>query len=203
MGASRLITAGLLLAALAACSDSNTESPARASGQCEGRGKNLLQDPGFETVGGSRRERKWTGSQHGGEPSFSYSASDGGLLIEKTGSEPWFILTQVIPRDDIPGRRVIFSAEIKLDLQPPAIPHAFKQGGGLTLTAMANGKAVVRSMMEHEPHMGRTDWQPVQVVADLPKRAQIVRLGFIHQADGRIQVRKPALRRLAGTDCAS
>ncbi|RLQ21798.1 hypothetical protein DWB85_10955 [Seongchinamella sediminis] len=201
MGVSRLITAGTLVAALVACTDHSADAPASGSEQCQGRGQNLLQDPDFATIGGSRRERQWFHSQHGGEPSFEHSASNGELLIEKTGSEPWFILTQIIQRADIPGRRVVFSAEIKLDLHPPAIPHAFKQGGGLTVTAMANGKPVLRSLMEHEPHMGTTDWQPVQVVLELPKQVQSVRLGFIHQADGSMRVRNPALKRIARDDC--
>ena len=202
MDISRLFLAGALTAALAACSSDTAETPASGSTQCEGRGKNLLQDPGFTTIDAPRRERKWSSSQHGGTPSFQYSASDGELLIEKTGSEPWFIITQHIDREDIPGRRVVFSADIKLDLRPPAIPHAFKQGGGLTVSARANGKPVVSSVMEHEPHMGKTDWQPVQVVLELPKQVPSVRLGFIHQADGSIRVRNPSLMRVAKDDCA-
>ena len=202
MGIYRLITVGALVAGLAACAGDSKEAPSSDNGQCEGQGKNLLQDPGFETIGASRRERKWFASEHAAGQSFDYSASNGELLIEKTGAEPWFILTQSIARDEIPGERVVFSAEIKLDMQPPAIAHGFKQGGGLTVTAKANGKPVVRSLMDHEPHMGTTDWQPVQVVLELPKRVQSVRLGFIHQADGSISIRNPALKRVAKDDCS-
>ena len=143
MRPSKLLTAGLLITALGACSGDSTDSPEPGSEQCQGRGKNLLQDPDFVTLDAPRRERKWSSAQHGGTPSFQYSADNGELLIEKTGPEPWFILTQSISGDDIPGKRLVFGAEIKLDMQPPAVPHAFKQGGGLTVTARANGKTVL------------------------------------------------------------
>ena len=201
MSTIRLVIALALFGTLTACTGDSTGQGPVAEEQCQGRGKNLLQDPQFQTVDAPRRERKWSSSEHAAGQSFKYSVSNGELLIEKTGIEPWFIMTQILSREDIPGRKVVFSAEIKLDMQPPAIPHGFKQGGGLTINAMANGKPVVRSLMEHEPHMGTTDWQPVQVVVDLPKRIESVRLGFIHQADGSISIRKPSLQRVAKGDC--
>lgn len=198
MSRARLITTVALLGTLTACSGED----AGQGEACQGKGKNLLQDPQFQTVDAPRRERRWFGSEHAAGRSFKHSVSNGELLIEKTGIEPWFIMTQSIPREDIPGKKVVFSAEIKLDMLPPAVAHGFKQGGGLTVTAKANGKPVVSSVMDHEPHMGTTDWQPVQVVVDLPKRLDSVRFGFIHQADGSISIRNPSLQRAAKGACA-
>ena len=130
-----------------------------------------------------------------------YSVDNGELLIEKTGIEPWFLMTQIIERDQIPGKTVVFSAEIKLDMRPPEKPHGFKQGGGLILTGMANNRPVVSLTMEHEPHMGSTDWQRVQMQAELPRSVQKVRLGFIHQADGSFSVRNPSLQRTKKGEC--
>ena len=198
MNLHKLVLATTLAALLGACGSDVTEPEQ----QCQGRGKNLLQDPTFASLDAPRRERKWSTAEHAAGKSFRHSVSNGELLIEKTGVEPWFIVTQSLAGDAIPGKRVVFSAEIKLDMRPPAIPQGFKQGGGLTFTAIAGGKPILQSVMEHEPHMGTSDWQPVQVVLDLPRRVDSVRLGFIHQADGNLSIRNPSLQRVAKGDCA-
>ena len=168
---------------------------------CEGKGKNLIEDPGFTTVGGSRRERKWLASEHGAGGSFEHSVNNGVLTIKKTGVEPWFLFSQMIDRKDIKGKKFVYGAEIKLNVKPDSGNHAFKQGAGLTLTAFQNNKPVVRSMMDHEPHLGTTEWESVQTVVELPMGVETVRVGIIHQAKGAIRVRKPYLMRIAKSDC--
>jgi hypothetical protein len=170
--------------------------------QCKPKGKNLLKDPKFSTVFKPRAKRKRTAAEHrAGEP-FEYEVNEAELLIRKTGKEPWFIMTQIVPGDDIKGKTVLFSADIKLNMQPPKATQSLKTGGGLTLTAMVNGKPSLRSILEHEPHMGRSDWQTVKVKMELPKNLEFLRLGFLHQADGELSARNPSLRRLPNSDCA-
>lgn len=197
MGHIKLIGALAFAGLLAACSAEDQQQT------CEGKGKNLLQDPSFSTVGGSRRERQWFQSEHGAGNSFAHSVSNGVLRIEKTGVEPWFLFSQMLERKEIKGKQFVFSAEIKLDVKPDTDNHGFKQGAGLTLTAFQSNKPVVRSMMEHEPHLGTTDWQRVETVVELPMGVEDVRLGFIHQATGVIQVRNPSFKRVPKGECAN
>ncbi|MEH6587024.1 MAG: hypothetical protein V7720_10705 [Halioglobus sp.] len=180
---------------LTACSG---ESPQE---QCQGRGKNLLKDPSFSTVSLPRPQRRWFASEHAAGQSFEYQVQQNELEIHKTGTEPWFIMAQTIPREEIPGKFAVFSAEIKLAMVPPALAHGFEVGGGLTVTAMANGKPVVRSVLEHQPRMGNTGWQPVAVKVELPRNIESVRVGFLHQADGTLWVRNPSLRKANKADC--
>lgn len=180
---------------LAACSDTPEE-------QCQGRGKNLLNDPSFSTVTAPRPQRRWFASEHAAGQSFEYEVNQGELEIRKTGIEPWFIMAQTVARKDIPGNFAVFSAEIKLTMEPPAIEHSFEMGGGLTVTAMANGKPIVRSVLEHEPRIGNTDWQRVAVKVELPKSVQSVRVGFLHQADGTLWVRNPSLQKANKASCS-
>ena len=180
---------------LAACSEAPQEP-------CQGKGKNLLKDPSFSTVTAPRPQRRWFASEHAAGQSFEYEVEQGELEIRKTGIEPWFIMSQSLPRKDIPGRFAVFSADIKLAMQPAAVKHNFKMGGGLTLTAMANGKPVVRSILEHEPRIGNTDWQRVAVKVEIPKNVESVRVAFLHQADGTLWVRNPELRKANKASCS-
>jgi hypothetical protein len=180
---------------LVACSTDKPEE------QCQGRGKNLLQDPSFSTISAPRSQRRWFASQHAGKKSFEYETKNGEMEIRKTGNEPWFILRQIVPRKEIPGKFAVFSAEIKLAMEPAAIEHGFEMGGGLSVTAMANGKPIVRSTLEHEPRIGNTDWQRVAVRVELPKKIDSVRVGFLHQADGTLWVRNPSFQKTNKASC--
>lgn len=193
----RSISISIALAGLLAACSMEPEQEA-----CKPRGKNLLKDPKFATVFGSAAKRKWSASEHRAGRSFEHEVNDGELLIRKTGREPWFIMSQMVPAETIKGKTVLFSAQIKLDLQEPEPEHNFKVGSGLSLTAMVNGKPALRSIFEHEPHMGTHDWQTVQVKADMPKNLGILRVGFLHQTNGEISVRSPSLRLLPNSECA-
>jgi len=182
-----------LLLVLAACGrEADT-------GTCSERQPNLLQDPQFSTLGAPRSQRRWFASEHAAGRSFEYAASDGVLTVRKTGREPWFLLKQIIKDPSIAGRDIVYSADIRLDLHPPAARHGFKTGGGLVLTAHKGGRIALNSVLEHEPHMGSSDWQPVSVRLSIPPGVTQLRPGILHQADGTLQVRNPRLS-LAGCD---
>ena len=189
----RLAATALLALLLSACGRGSDSGP-----HCEYASGNLLQDPGFSSLEEGRRSRIWRYSQHAGDQSFAHSAANGILSIEKIGREPWGLVTQSVDTDALKGKRVEYSAELKLELTEPEHEHAFPYGGGLSLLAKKNNRVVLSSSLDHEPHMGTQDWQSVRIVADLPKAASYLRLGFLHQAGGRFQVRNPALRTVAG-----
>lgn len=172
------------------------------SPSCEYKSENLLQDPRFETLALPRSRRNWQYSQHAGEPSFAFSASDGTLRAEQVGTQPWGLLAQSVPAKPLRNRRVEFSAELKLDLTEPAQVHGFKQGAGLTLTAKQASRLQLSSMLEHEPHAGQHDWHLARVVVQLPRQMSFLRAGILHQAGGTLEVRNPSLR-VVTDDCAT
>ena len=165
---------------------------------CEYVSGNLLADPEFSTLDSSWQEQSWRYSQHSKDISFSYGAEEGILNFMKVGREPWALLVQDIKAEAVEGKRVEFSADLKLDLSEPEDAHALGYGGGLTLLAKQNYEdgynIVLSSKLKHEPHMGSHDWQRVSVVEDFPKHISYMYAGFLHQAGGGMQVRNPALR---------
>lgn len=165
---------------------------------CEYASDNLLQDPGFTNLMEPLHSGAWRYSQHAGDKSFEYSARDGVLTFEKVGSESWGLLTQRVDTEELDGKRVEYSAELKLDLDDPIEAHGFGYGGGLSLLAKTNNRVVLDSSLDHEPHMGVHDWQEVRVVIDLPKGISSLRVGFLHQAGGKYQVRNPSLHTVTG-----
>ncbi len=165
---------------------------------CEYASGNLLADTAFTTLEARWNQRKWQYSQHTTNTSFSYAAMEGTLSFEKTGSEPWGLLSQYMDIEGLQGKRVEFSTEVKLDLVEPEIAHGFGYGGGLSILAKQGNRTVVNSSLEHEPRLGTHDWQRISVVFDLPTGTTSLRVGFLHQAGGKMQVRNPALRVVAG-----
>jgi hypothetical protein len=171
---------------------------------CQKLGDNLLQDADFELEKQDGRSKAWGALQHAGEKSFEYTIENGELTIEKIGTQPWGIFRQRLRTSDLNGTRMAFTAELKMDLSPDGarIPPT---GGGLNLTARSgNNRILLRSTLNHEPRIGKTDWQPVRVIVDIPETTEIIELGFLHQASGVLQVRKPSFHQVdaASPACA-
>ncbi|MFT5133347.1 MAG: hypothetical protein ACI9SC_001818 [Gammaproteobacteria bacterium] len=159
---------------------------------CLADGKNLIEDASFSSEAENNLSRLWSQSQHAGELSFNTKIQKGVLTISKVGTQPWFTYKQVLQAEKYAGQKIVFSADLKLDLDPPRVSHGFGDGGGLMIVAKsANRKLVLRSVLEHEPHIGKTDWQKVQVIVQLPENTRWLTLAFLHQADGIMQVRNP------------
>lgn len=167
------------------------------SGSCSATSENLLRDSSFDTLFAHHRESQWQASEHAAGQTYEPSVSNGTLSIRKIGKEPWFLIAQSPDAKALAGKTLSFSAELKLDLKVPRHPHGFGYGGGLSIMAKRGGKLTVSSAFEHEPHMGVHDWQPVEVIFKLPKNSTYLRLGFLQQAGGSMQVRNPALRTVA------
>lgn len=183
-----LLTALALPLLLGACADSSDGGKAACGNQ-----QNLLRDTDFANLQAPRAQREWRSSQHSGDISFSYQAEDGVMTITQTGDEPWFVIEQSIGGSDWAGRKIRFSADLKLALTPPDPPHSFRQGGGLSLIARKGGRVVLSSQFEHQPHQGQHDWQRISVTREIPAGADSLRVGFQHQASGSLQVRDPSL----------
>jgi hypothetical protein len=184
-----LLCAATLL--LAACGKA-VETPG-----CDYTSENLLDDPIFETLDAPKSRRRWQFSEHAAGKSFEYGASDGVLTIEQQGIEPWGMVKQTVNSKPLRGRLLEFKAELKLDLDPPAQPHGFTLGGGLSIMAKSNNRLQLSSAMDHEPHMGKHDWFTARVVTAMPRQMNFLQVGFLHQAGGVMQVRNPSLRVVA------
>ncbi len=196
MNAKRLLL-GLWLGLLPAVALAGPDRAGPEDGFCAVQKTNYLQDADFALEAASRRSRHWTGIQHAGDKSFETSMHDGVLTIEKTGAQPWYLFRQRLPAEELEGKKLAFSAELKLDLRAPAKMETTvdKVGGGLFIvTRNSQGNRTLASTFDHEPNMGSSDWRPVQVVIEIPPGTRKVELGFAHKADGVLQVRKPALQ---------
>lgn len=187
-----------------ACSDSTTTSSATDAKAVQGAncdaGENLLGNPAFtvNTVGAAP---PWQSSQHAGEKSFELSLDNGTATIEKIATQPWYTMSQSQKARPLRGKIIEYSAEIKLELDDEDLAHAFKPGGGLTLTlrgdpdpVMGGDRLLESKLFEHEPHLGTWDWTPVSMRLAVPENATNLKVGFAHQANGWMAVRNPALR---------
>lgn len=175
---------------LNACSG---ESGGKDVGVCAPIGENQIRDSSFETLSAHHSEAQWQASEHRAGGAFESGVTDGTLIIRKIGDEPWFLIAQSVQTEALVGATLSFSAELKLDLHEPEHPHGFGYGGGLSVFGKHGGKVVVNSTLEHEPHIGVHDWHPVEVIFKLPKNVNYLRVGFLHQAGGSMQVRNPGL----------
>lgn len=185
--------AGLVLLGtlLTACSAVTEGQP------CAVQGPNLLKNPEF-----GENLANWRPSQHAGNQVYELDVSDGELSINKDGDQVWFVLQQLVKAGDRVGQKMVFSADIKMALRPPEVTHAFKQGGGLQIYAESKrtisdrSRVLFRSTFNHEPKIGDSDWQTVQVVFEVPENTANLYLGFLHQADGQLWVRAPILKQV-------
>ncbi len=176
---------------------------AQAADICAVTGQNYIKDSDFALEIADPKSKYWTSGQHAGEASYETELKDGELTIRKTGTEPWFVYRQRIESKELGAKKIAFTAELKLDLQLPEHPGAFPVGGGLQLIARAPGRKILRaSTLQHEPRMGSTDWQQIQVVIQLPAKTAMVDVGFLLQADGTLQVRNPSLRQVDESEVA-
>ena len=153
---------------------------------------NLLKNTDFSAIDGGG----WVADLHGGVPSFNVSSSMGVLQLERIGPEPWMTYRQWA---DIEGRntgKLIFTAELKGDLQSQPKLHAFKHVAGLWLQPGGSVRSAL--VAEHEPNDGVWDWQTVSMEADVVPNSSKAVAGFIHQTGGTLWVRNP---RLVWSDC--
>lgn len=183
--------AALTFALISYCNTANSE-------QCEVVAGNYLKDPMFVQRNPTGVFQYWASSQHSGEPSFELEFHSGELTISKTGTQPWFYFRQNIAVEELVGKKLALTAELKLDMEEQQKRQGFIVGGGIKMVARSGSlqgrKLLLRSTLDHEPHAGKTDWYPVQVVIELPKGSSTLDVGFLHQANGTLQVRNPSLQ---------
>ena len=169
---------------------------------CSQVGENYLMDADFALEQQDPHSIHWVGLQHAGETSFEFAFEDGEFSMKKIGTQPWGILRQKLRNSDLGGSRMAFEAEIKLDLTGEGV-RTFPVGGGLELTARSGrNRILLHSSLNHKPRLGKTEWQKVRVVVDIPEKTKVIDLGFLHQASGLMQIRNPSFHRVDASSTA-
>jgi hypothetical protein len=184
----RTVTPLLAVLALGAC------GPLPGGDPCAPEAGNYLQDVDFAQEAQSSRSKHWTGIQHTGEKSFAVAIADGVLSIDKVGSQPWFLYRQRLPAEELAGERVVFSAELRLVGRAAGGPERVGNAGGLKLSALSAGKAGLRLEQRLAAGEPAEQWQPLRIIAALPRYTDILELSFFHESDGVLEVRAPALQ---------
>ncbi|MDB4476473.1 hypothetical protein N9052_02715 [bacterium] len=163
---------------------------------CQYVSGNLLSDTRFDTLHLPKMQQAWRYSQHSGEPSFSYDVNAGTLIFSRTGHEPWANLVQSVETSNLDGKRVEFSAEIRLRLSVPKQGRKIQStpSAGLIIVAKKGNRTVARARLDREPEMSKHNWQRLSIIADIPKGTNYLHVGFNHKAGGTIEARDPALR---------
>ena len=176
-------------------------SPAPAAQECPLVGPNYLMDPDFALESKDPLSPHWKAMMHAGADAYRTEIAEGELTIRKIAPQEWFNYQQRVSVADKHGVKMAFSAELKLDMKPPADAlFSIDPSGGLDITVRsASDRIIWSSERNHEPRLGKTEWEKVQVVFVVPARAQKLDLGFTHYADGTLQVRKPSFRKVDET----
>lgn len=205
-----MLTQALLMLTLTACqaseSDSEKTTAIESSSQntidnatlCE---HNLLQNPQFDKGENDVFPSPWGDSQHAGDRIYSVDISDGELTIKKNGEQHWMLISQRIDAKTVAGHSLVFSTELKQNMNDDGWTQALEAGGGLSIVIHGtvpdspfSQKILLSSNLQHEPKLGVFDWTPVQVAFDVPDTVTAMTVGFLHQAYGEMSVRNPALR---------
>jgi len=186
----RTVTLAVIALALGAC------GPAPGGDPCVLQEGNYLQDADFAMEAQSSRSRHWTGIQHTGEKSFAVAIADGVVSIDKVGSQPWFLYRQRLPAGELAGQRVVFSADVRLAGRAAGEHGRVGQAGGLKLSALSAGKSELRLEQRLADGEVEEQWQPLRIIARLPRYTDTLELSFFHESDGVLEVRGPALQLL-------
>lgn len=156
---------------------------------------NYLSDADFALEAESSRSKHWTGMQHTGEKSFKVTFENSTAVIEKVGSQPWFLYRQRLKANEFVDKKMAFSAEVKLSQSLDGSTQANTSAGGLKLSVLtSSGKPILRVESMLQPEGEENDWQYLQLVVLMPKAAQRVALSFFHDSEGTLRVRNPSFR---------
>jgi hypothetical protein len=141
--------------------------------------ESIILNSGFErwtSYGAEAYPNQWSPQQHAGELSFSFSQDEedfvsgaSSLRIERTGTQPWGSVTQVIPPVKLKGKRVRFSAKVKMEETTP---------DGLSLMLVVKGVGVGGSPIYTRKFDGISSWQDVSIEGEIPTSASRITVGI-------------------------
>ena len=164
---------------------------------------NLLINPDFELAANGTIQ-SWRLSQHTGPVSYSAGVENKEVRLERINKEPWGVLSQTFRNKamvPLQGKRLRFSAELKVDFTDEYGPPFEAAGISVMLTGISAGQSSRRLLLELlEPvdaGMKSQGWQRRTVDFDLPDAASAawleLQLGFIMTHGGSLGIRRPYL----------
>lgn len=172
-----------------------------AAQPCPLVGPNLLLDPDFAIEEENPSSNHWSRVRHAGINGYQVEIAQGELTIKKIAPQHWLYYGQRVAASELKGVKMAFTAELKLDMTPVAGQSLARSSGGLDIfVRSASGSVIWSSRRNHEPRLGKTDWETVQVVFIVPPNPHNIALNFMHEADGTMQVRHPSFRQVDETE---
>lgn len=170
----------------------------------------LIANPTFAPDSGTDRVGEpWSSTQHGGDRSYRTTVSAGVLRIERIGPEPWGQTVQIVPAEDLRGRRAEFSVELAGDLEPvegsvdlgPRRKGYSRTGIGVVVKGFRDDPKLRRlgtimlEKIEHEPRLspGEHDWERHRLTFDVPETATNIEVQIRLTRHGVLKARGPRL----------
>lgn len=197
---------GFLLFALLGCERSQEDKPGRVVEPYSPPDPGFLMNAEF-TPDGAGKLPHWALSQHSSNTSYALSLEEQGVVIERTGVEPWGKLRQNFSRADIKpllGKTLAFSAELKGSftdeygepMEPPALTVLVK-GVRKGTPAMMGSSVVLSEKAQMTAVPGEHDWQRYSVTFTLPAADLVqgtqLEVAILHTMGGKLYARGPAL----------
>ena len=147
-----------------------------------------LANAGFEAVAGTGAGIEgWDWSVHSTPTAYTLDLDAGhphagkaSARIRRTGNEPWGMLHQTLPRLEVAGRTLEFSAWLRTD-------KANGPGAMLVLRTLANG-AVDRHVFMDPTVTGTQEWKRYSVRLAVPPGIHTVDAGAMLQGDGTLWI---------------
>lgn len=191
----------LMIAALPGCGNADYQPP----------DPGLIQNPDFvDEQKADALGQPWLATQHSGDRSYVSTVSDGVLIIERIGPEPWGQVIQTVPAEPLRGKRAEFSVELAGDLKlanDPSGRWSNDTGLGVVVKGYRNrslsmlGKAeLVRAKMNPGMQPGAHDWRRYKLVFDVPENATDVQVEIRLTLSGVLRARGPRLVPVGGDD---
>jgi hypothetical protein len=178
MSRALIVSAALLAACAAPGGPAPSQAPAARPAAVAGVALPTVQNPGFEEPGVEACVARWQCSAHVSVASFRFFVANdvpatgrGSLCIERTGNEPWALVTQGFHTTALRGQRVRLSMAVRAQsLEGGAGPWIQSQGGrahAMKLVKATNG------------------WERVAVDLAVPTESNLVVVGATLEGPGR------------------
>jgi len=178
MSRALIVSAALLAACAAPSGPAPSQAPAARPAAAAAIAVPTLQNPGFEEPAAGECVPRWQCSAHVSVASYRFVvASDapatgrGSLCIERTGGEPWALVTQGFHTTALRGQRIRLSMAVRAQgLEGGAGPWVQSQGG------RAHAAKLVKAT---------NGWERVAVDLAVPAESNLIVVGATLEGPGR------------------
>lgn len=145
-----------------------------------------LQNPGFEHDGAVAGLFGWTAVVHAGnsyrieQDRSQIFSGQRSLVIENTGKPQWGGVVQVFRAENLAGREIELSAQLKMQgVTAPGFHMMLK------ITQMGREIKIAKT---HDQFIGDADWKVVSLRTMLPKETTHIEVALTLEGDGRVWI---------------